>query len=85
MHNQLDPTDPRAIMLRNLFVFKLIPFLNPDGWVGGTVCVGAGETVGRRVCVFCVCVCFVCVLCFVCCVCVCVCAVDVVVIVSLCV
>jgi len=27
----LHPTDPRAAALRDAFVFKLIPIINPDG------------------------------------------------------
>jgi murein tripeptide amidase MpaA len=44
-----DPDDPEAKMLRENFVFKIIPMLNPDGVVNGNYrCSLAGCDLNRR-------------------------------------
>ncbi len=44
-----DPDDPEAKLLRDLFVFKVVPMLNPDGVINGNYrCSLAGCDLNRR-------------------------------------
>lgn len=44
-----NPTDPEAALLRDNFVFKVIPMLNPDGVINGNYrCSLAGCDLNRR-------------------------------------
>ncbi len=44
-----DPTNPEAKMLRDHFIFKIIPMLNPDGVINGNYrCSLAGCDLNRR-------------------------------------
>ncbi len=44
-----DPKDPEAKLLRDNFVFKLVPMLNPDGVINGNYrCSLAGCDLNRR-------------------------------------
>jgi murein tripeptide amidase MpaA len=44
-----NPTDPEAALLRDNFVFKVIPMMNPDGVINGNYrCSLAGCDLNRR-------------------------------------